>query len=324
MLTNRNREIAAMLAAGVLVALLPLMLGDFYLYVIRLIIIYAISALGLNIFMGFTGQINLGSAAFFCIGAYLPTMLQIKFGWPYLVTFPLAVIASLVIAWVMAFPLLRLKGHAMAIGTLSFALAVNLVCIGFPSLTGGADGIVVPAVTIFGMEMGGIFNYYLILVFGILSYLMCVFLIDSRIGRAFRAIREEEGAASALGVNVSHYKMLAWVVNGALAGLAGCLYAGQSGFLSPSVFSIWTNVVVLVMIVVGGLGTNLGSVVGSAIMTSLPYFLAAIQQYVLLTQGLFLFLFLRFLPEGVVGWATKSIKSIFSRGKLTADALELE
>lgn len=303
--SHRKLEITILLAFGAGLALLPLLVGEFYLYVIRLIIIYAISALGLNIFMGFTGQINIGSAGFFCIGAYLPTMLQVKLGWHYLVAFPISIIASFFVAWGISFPLLRLRGHAMAIGTLSFAMAINLISERFPSLTGGADGIVVPSMTLFGQTMGNNFYYYLILAFGIVVYLICLFSVDSRIGRAFKAIKDDEAAAAAMGVHVDHYKTLAWVINGVFAGIAGSLYAQQAGFLSPTTFSLWTNIIVLVMIVVGGLGTNLGSVVGAAIMTSLPYFLVTIQHFILLVQGLVLFGFLRFLPEGVVGAIAK-------------------
>ena len=302
---DRKKEMMILFLVGAGLAVLPLLVGEFYLYVIRLIIIYAISALGLNIFMGFTGQINIGSAGFFCIGAYLSTMLQVKLGWHYMVAFPISIIASLFVAWGMSFPLLRLRGHAMAIGTLSFAMAINLISERFPSLTGGADGIVVPSMGLFGQTMGNNFYYYLILAIGMVTYLICLFLVDSRIGRAFRAIKDDEAAAAAMGVHVEHYKTLAWVINGVFAGMAGSLYAQQAGFLSPTTFSLWTNIIVLVMIVVGGLGTNFGSVMGSAIMTSLPYFLVTIQQFILLVQGLVLFFFLRFLPDGVVGTVAK-------------------
>jgi branched-chain amino acid transport system permease protein len=318
MLDNRKRDFIILLAATAILALLPVKVGEFYLYLIRLILIYAISALGLNIFMGYCGQINIGSAGFFCIGAYVPTMLQIKLGWHYIATFPVSIGFSLLVAWGMSYPLLRLRGHAMAIGTLSFAMAIHLVAERFPSLTGGADGIVVPDMTLFGHTMGDICYYYLILGFFVAAYLICYFLINSRIGRALRAVRDDEDAAAAMGVDINHYKTLAWVVNGALASIAGTLYAQQAGFLAPATFALWTNIIVLVMIVVGGLGTNLGSVVGAAVMTSLPYFLVTIQAYILLAQGLILFIFLRFLPHGVVG----TIAKLFASPSSPAEGLE--
>jgi branched-chain amino acid transport system permease protein len=315
MLGNRKRDLILLLLSGVMLALLPLKLGDFYLYLIRLIGIYSISALGLNIFMGYCGQINLSSAGFLCIGAYVPTILQVKLGWHYLAAIPVTIAFCLIIAWAVSWPLLRLRGHAMAIGTLSFAMAIYLVAERFPALTGGSDGIVVPPMVLWGQIIGEIFFYYFILFFLIASYGMCYLLMDSRIGRAMKAIRGDEAAAAAMGVDVYHYKKLAWLINGGLSGLAGSLYAQQAGFLSPVIFSLWTNIIVLVMICVGGLGLNLGSLVGATIMTSLPYFLVTIQEYTVLAQGLILFAVLRFLPDGVVGTIAKNYGRLNLRKK---------
>lgn len=215
----------------------------------------------------------------------------------------------------MSYPLLRLRGHAMAIGTLSFAMAIHLVAERFPFLTGGADGIVVPDLVLFGRTMGNLFNYYLVLVFFLVAYALCYFLTHSRIGRALMAIRDEDSAAAAMGVDINHYKVMAWIVNGVLASIAGTAYALQAGFLAPATFALWTNIIFLVMIVVGGLGSNLGSVVGSTVMTLIPYVLVTIQEYILLTQGIILFIFLRFLPEGVVGTIAKWLVQLRSREK---------
>lgn len=305
MLNNRKRELMIIFGVALAGGLLPLGVPDFVRYLVVLVSIYGIASLGLNIFMGYCGQINLGSAGFFCMGAYIPTMLQVKYEIHYLIGFPLAVVIATVIAWLLSYPLLRLKGHAMAIGTLSFGMAIFLIAERFPDLTGGADGISVPPMEIPGLEIGDKFYYYLILACFLLSYLVCYFLMESRIGRALKAIRDDEDAASALGINVDHYKRFAWVVNNGLMSVAGALFAQQAGFLSPSTFALWTSISVLVMICVGGLGTNLGSVIGAAIMTLLPYILVSIQEYIMLTQGLILFSVLRFMPDGIVGTLPK-------------------
>jgi branched-chain amino acid transport system permease protein len=310
---TRKKDLILVGLAALAIALIPLQAGEFYLYLIRLISIYSIAALGLNLFMGYCGQINLGTAGFFCLGAYMPTVLQIKLGWHFLLAFPVTLLFTGMVAWAASFPLLRLRGHAMAIGTLSFAMAVYLIAERFPSLTGGSDGTEVPSMVLFGETMGNIFYYYFIWACLMLTYTGCYFLVDSRIGRGLKAVRDDEVAAAALGVDVQHFKTLAWLANGVLAGLAGALFAQQSGFLSPSTFSLWTNVIFLVMICVGGLGNNLGSVVGAAIMTCLPYFLVTIQEYMVLVQGLILFSVLRFLPEGVAGTMMKRLAGISSR-----------
>ena len=305
MVDRRKRDFIIILLVGMVVALLPLVMGEFYLYLIGLIGVFTILALGLNLFMGYCGQINLGSAGFFCFGAYLPTMLQIKFGWHFLIALPVTIVLSVMLAWIVSRPLLRLRGHAMAIGTLSFAMAIYLVAERFPSLTGGSDGISVPVMDLFGYPMGERFYYYFILVFVVTIYFMCYLLVESRIGRALKAVRDNEGAAAALGIDVHWYKTLAWIVSGTLGGVAGALYAQHIGFITPSEFSLWVNIVVLVMICVGGLGTRFGPVVGAVIMTSLPYVFVTMQEYTVLAQGLILFTVLRFLPAGVVGTLAK-------------------
>ena len=314
---NRKRDLMLICGVALVGALLPQGVPDFVRYLVVLVSIYGIAALGLNIFMGYCGQINLGSAGFFCLGAYIPTMLQVKYELHYVIGFPLAVAFCALIAWLLSYPLLRLKGHAMAIGTLSFGMAVFLVAERFPSLTGGADGITVPPMTIPGIEVGDQFYYYLILVCFLLSYLGCYFLMSSRIGRALKAIRDDEDASLALGINVAQYKTFAWVLNNTLMSVAGALFAQQAGFLSPSTFALWTSVSVLVMICVGGLGSNLGSVIGATIMTLLPYILVSIQEYIMLTQGVILFSVLRFMPDGIVGTMPK----LFRRNNRSKQAL---
>ena len=313
-LSNRKRDLLIICGVALIGGLLPFGVTDFCRYLVVLISIYGIAALGLNVFMGYCGQINMGSAGFFCMGAYIPTMLAVKYEVHYLIGFPIAVAFSALVSWLLSFPLLRLKGHAMAIGTLSFGMAIFLIAERFPALTGGADGISVPAMTLFGETASDTFYYYLILVCFLAAYLGCYFLMESRIGRALKAIRDDEDAASALGINVDHYKRFAWVLNSALMAVAGALFAQQAGFLSPSTFALWASITVLVMICVGGLGSNLGSVIGAAIMTLLPYILVSIQEYIMLTQGLILFSVLRFMPDGIVG-AFSKLGRVFCRSK---------
>ena len=311
LLTNKGSTIIIILAVAVLI-FLPFIISDYYLYLIRLIAIYAILTMGLNIFMGYCGQINFGTAAFYCIGAYSTTMLQIKFNWHFFLAFPVAMMLNYSVAWLISFPFLRLKGHAMAIGTLAFAIAIYLLAERFPDLTGGADGIFVPPILLFGKKVGTIFLHYFILSFAAVAYLISYFLANSDIGRAMKAIRDDEVAAAALGVNVDNYKKLAWITNAMFGGVAGALYAVQAEFICPSTFSLGTNINVLIMNCVGGLGSTLGAVVGAGIMTLLSYFLVAIQEYILLVHGLTLFFVLRFLPDGVVG----AIRKFFEGKKI--------
>jgi branched-chain amino acid transport system permease protein len=310
MLGKRKRDFSILFICVLVLAVLPILLGEMYLYLVRVICIYAILVIGLNIFMGYCGQINLGISGFFCIGAYIPTILQIKLGWHYLAGFPIGVAFSLLVAWALSGPILRLRSHSMAIGTLAFAMAAYLVFERFEDITGGSDGTVVPSMVLFGRSVGNLFYYYFILAFGAGSFLIGYFLVDSRIGRAFKAVRDNEDAAEAMGVDADHYRRLAWLVNALLAGIAGGLYAQQTGFVSPITFSLVSNINMLIMLCVGGSGTILGPVIGAGIMSLLPYLLITIQQYAYLAQGLILFMVLRFLPEGVAGSVAKRFSKV--------------
>ena len=308
-MTDRGRwDLVLGIVAVVILAILPAFVGEYYIYLIRLVGIYVILSLGLNVFMGLAGQINIGSAAFFCIGAYTSTILQLKLGWHYLPSFPIAIALSFLVAWGMSYPLLRLRGHSMAIGTLALGTAVFLMAERFRGLTGGEDGVVVPAMKLFGQPMGGTFYYYVIVFFVVVTYAFCYFLTDSRIGLALKSLGEDEDAAAAMGIDVMHYKRVSWLISGVFGGLAGTLYAQQAEFLSPSTFALWTNLIALVILLVGGLGLNFGVVIGSTIMTLLPHLIAGFENFVLLINGLILFFVLRFLPDGVLGTAVKILE----------------
>ena len=176
MLGNRKRDFFILLVVVVLLMILPLGVGEFYLYVVRLICIYTMLTIGLNIFMGYCGQINFGASGFFCIGAYIPTILQMKLGWHYVAAFPVGVITSLFVGWVVSWPLLRLRSHAMAIGTMALAMPIYLVFERFEKITGGSDGTVVPPMVFFGSTMGNLFYYYFILVFAAVIFVIGYFL----------------------------------------------------------------------------------------------------------------------------------------------------
>ena len=309
MLINRKRDLAILVGVVLIVMLTPIAVGEYYRYLIRLICVYTLLALGLNIFMGFAGQINLGSAGFFCIGAYSATLLVTKLGLNYFAAMPAAIFLTVIIAWVMSYPLLRLRGHAMAIGTLAFAMAIFLVAARAHWLTGGENGIVPPPVFLFGQQLGNMFFYYFILAITVAGFIFCYFLVNSRIGRALKAIRDNEAGAEAVGIDIVHYKRFAWLISAAFGGVAGSLFGQQSNFLGPETFALWTNILALVMICVGGMGHNIGAVIGAAIMTTLPYLVQGVAGYVLLLQAIVLFFVLRFLPGGVVG----TVQKILSR-----------
>ncbi len=289
----------SLIVLGLLILPLPAVLSKYYLSLAKLAGIGIILALGMNIFFGYCGQVNFGGAAFYALGAYISALLQLKLGLHLFVALPLTLLACLLAALIIGVPLLRLRHHTLALGTVGFALVIYLMLNTWISLTGGEDGLAVPKASFFGYKAGGTFYYYFILVFVVLSYLSCHFLASSRIGRAMRAIREDEVAARAMGVNSGHYIRLAYMLNGFFCGLAGVLFAQESGWITPSTFHLWTNVVLILMIVVGGPSSNFGAVLGGAVIMLLPQVLGAFQQYFVLIYGLLLALTLRFIPRGI-------------------------
>ena len=319
MTKSKKRDVIRGIVGVSILLTLPAFISGYYVYLIRLVGVYAILALGLNVFMGLAGQINLGNAAFFCIGAYTSAILQVKLGWHYIPSFPVAIMFSFLAAWGMSYPLLRLRGHSLAIGSLAFAIAVYLMADRFRDLTGGEDGMQVPTMNLFGQSMEGTFYYYLIIFFVVVTYIFCYFLADSRIGLALRAIGENEEGAGASGIDILHYKRVAWLISGVFGGLAGALYSQQAGFLSPPTFALWTNINTLTILVVGGLGLNFGVIIGSMIMTLLPHLLAGLESLVLLINGLILFFVLRFMPAGILGTAIK----IYGKSEHSKEILEM-
>jgi branched-chain amino acid transport system permease protein len=295
---------------GLLVLLFPVLLSKYYLSLVKLAGIGIILSLGMNIFFGYCGQINFGGAAFYALGAYISALLQLKLGLHFFAALPLTLVACLLAALIIGVPLLRLRHHTLALGTVAFAMVIYLILNTWISLTGGEDGLAVPKLLFYGYKGGSTFYYYFILVFVVLSYLTCHFLVSSRVGRAMRAIREDEVAALSMGINSGHYIRLAFMLNGLFCGLSGILFAQESGWITPSTFHLWTNVVLILMVVVGGVSSNFGAVLGGAIIMLLPQVLGAFQQYHVLIYGLILALTLRFMPRGIVGFIQETISRL--------------
>jgi branched-chain amino acid transport system permease protein len=256
---------------------LPLISSNYYLYLFNLIMVHAILAVGLNILVGSTGQISLGHAGFFAIGAYATVLLMTKLGVPF---FPALIIAAFIAAFfgfVLGLPALRLEGPYLTIATLAFGLAIMHI-IGHTEVFGGRSGLRAPALNI-GIPQWGfnlilssdISKYYLILIVTILMVLGAINILKTKVGRAFVAIRDSDIAAEVIGINLTIYKTLSFAVSAFYAGIAGGLFAFVLGFFDPITFNLFLSIYFLVMIVVGGLGSIMGSIVGAAFITYLMY-----------------------------------------------------
>jgi len=294
---------------------LPLWLSSAYhVHVAIMAAIFGVLALSLNLLLGFTGQLSLGHAAFFGIGAYTSALLTLKAEWSFWPALAAAVALAGAAGWLIGRLALKLRGAYFVLVTISFAGVISLVSVNWIELTNGPLGLPgVPAPELFGWSLRSkTAYYYLVLAALALSYLVCARLVRSRIGRAFVALRENEPLAESIGVDVTHYLVLATVVSAAMAGLGGSLYAHYTRFVSPEVFLFTYTVTMVIMVVAGGKGTLAGPLVGAVLFTVLPETLraAASWQWQMLAYGVLLVLLVFFLPRGIV----PALQALRSRG----------
>lgn len=247
---------------------LPFMFGSYEIYTINLMAINIIVALGLNLLVGYTGQISLGHAGFFAIGAY-GTLALMKIGLPFLAALPLAGLMAALFGFLLGLPALRLEGPYLAIATLGFGLTITQI-LGRIDWLGGHMGLQAPELNLFGWVVNtDAERYAIIMPITVLSAIAIRNLTRTKIGRAFVSIRDSEIAAECIGVNITYFKTLSFAVSAFFTGVAGGLMAFILGFISPNTFNIMVSVLFLAMVVVGGLGSILGSVMGAVLITYL-------------------------------------------------------
>ncbi|GJL81817.1 MAG: branched-chain amino acid ABC transporter permease [marine bacterium B5-7] len=292
----------SLLVLALVMVLLPLLLDNPYRYDIVIRIgINAIVCVGLNLFVGYAGQISLGHAGFFALGAYGSAILTSQYSWPSLVALPVSALVVGVLAFVVARPILRLKGHYLAMGTLGMGVIIFLVITHETSLTGGPDGMPVPPLSIAGIDVYDEKTWYWIIA-GVLllNVWLALNLVGSPIGRALRAIHGSEPAASVLGINVARYKAMVFVISAVIASVAGSLFTHYSGFITPSEAGFLHSVELITMVVLGGMASTYGALVGAVILTALPQFLAVLHDYEMVVFGAVLMGTMIFMPKGIV------------------------
>lgn len=282
-----------------LLILAPFFLGDYTLYLINLIAINSIVAIGLNILVGYTGQISLGHAGFFAIGAYTCVLSMLKLGLPFVIALPAAGFLSAGFGFLLGLPSLRLEGPYLAIATLGFGMTVTQV-ISHSEFTGGHMGLEAPK-----MSLGPFVahtssqQYAVIIAVTFLMTVAAVNMMKTRVGRAFRAIRDSEIAAEAMGINVLKYKTLSFAVSAFYAGVAGALMAFALEHVSAGSFNLILSITFLAMIIVGGLGSIMGSILGAALLTYLQIKLQVIQEAPVIGPLLLDISKRYFMPEGL-------------------------
>lgn len=295
----------------------PLIIGQsgYFMTIFVMIMIYSIGAMALNLLIGYGGQISVGHAGFLAIGAYTAAILSSKFGFPFLVAFPLAGIVTGLIGLVIGLPAIRLSGQFLAVATLGFGLSIPQLALNWDSLTNGYSGLAISRPSLVASDSQFIYVVILITIF--ITWLLYN-IVKSRMGRAFVAIRESEVAAQATGINLSFYKAVMFVMSAFFTGLAGGLYGYWIGFVSPHDFTMVTSFLLLGMIVVGGLASIPGAIIGAIIFTLIPELTSSFIGLTNLIIGVAIVLIILFLPKGLA-----SILSLFT-GKKKSPVLMAE
>ena len=299
---SRGLGSAAVLAAVVValgVAVLFMKRSDVYL--LTLTMVYLMATLGLNLTVGYAGQMSLGQAAFFGIGAYVAAI-ALKAGLPFLVVLPMAAIACFVVGLALGFPALRVRKHYLAFVTLAFAVLCWLVFRNEQEWTGGVMGIRdIERPTVLGLSLRNHLRFYwFVLAIAALLTLALWWILRSPWGRAFTALRENPLRAESLGVDVRLYTLLAFALGSAYGGLAGSLYAPLVEFIDPSPFALGPSLIFMLMVVIGGSGTFLGPFVGAAVAVLLPEWLRAWEIYYLLIYAVLVMVMMAVFPGGLV------------------------
>lgn len=293
----------------VIVVCLPAILpNSFYVEVAILIAVNAIVCVGLNLLFGYAGQISLGHAAFFGLGAYGSALIA-KQGVPTPLAVPLAVLGVAAFAYLIGRPILKLAGHYLAMATLGVGLVVWTFFAREISLTGGPDGMAVLPLRFGSLSVTSHMAWYWI--FGTTLILTVAFaqrLVKSPIGRALRAVRGSEVAAKASGIDVAGYKVFVFTLSAVLASLAGSLYAMFAQFITPAEATFFRSVEFVTMIVLGGLASIYGAVIGAAILTLLPYLFARLHDFEMVAIGAILVLCMVLLPQGIVPTIAKLVR----------------
>jgi len=309
-----SRRIAIALLIVVLAVLPAFVHSDYLLSLVDTAGIYAIVVMGLGILLGFAGQLSLAQAAFLGIGAYTSGWLTTNLGWPAWPSMGVAMALSALVGFVVGYPCLRLSGHYLALATIGFGIITQLVLINWKSVTNGSDGmgnIPAPQIGSFVFDTYGRY-YYVVLV----AVIACAYvgwrIKTTRVGRALEAIRENEIAARATGIDATRYKIIAFVLAGTYAGLAGSLLAHMTKFISPDSYSFDQSVVFLVMLIVGGSASISGAILGAVLLWFLPEVLRPLKTSYIMVYGAAVIAMIIFMPRGLVG-VFETLRSRFAR-----------
>ena len=276
-------------------------------------LIYVMLGLGLNIVVGLAGLLDLGYVAFYAVGAYSYALLNHHFGIGFWAALPIGAGVGVLFGILLGFPVLRLRGDYLAIVTLGFGEIIRLILENWNEFSFGPSGIAnIPRPSLFSIQLSlhnaTIYLYYLMILFVLFTIFVVNRLQDSRIGRAWIALREDEVACEAMGVDRRKTKLTAFALGATWAGMAGVIFAAKTTFINPASFTIWESIIILCIVVLGGMGSIIGVIVGALILILLPEYLRAFSEYRMLIFGGMLVLMMVFRPGGIVSDVRRTYK----------------
>jgi branched-chain amino acid transport system permease protein len=320
-MSNSRIKFGAIFLVLIILLVMPFLLDSYLIHILNQIGIMVILTASLNLVVGYTGQLSFAHVGLFAVGAYTSAILTTTAGFSFWTSFPVAALIAGILGFLIGLPVLRFKTHFFAIVTLAFGEIIRLTIYNLRDLTGGPNGISnIPYPTnFFGLDFGLREHfYYLILVSAILVILFVKYLINTRTGKAMIAIRENENFALFVGINTWKVKIFAFTISAAIAGFAGSLYAHYNSYISPYSFTISESISTLLMVIIGGMGTIIGPILGTAFLTFLPELLRSVSEYRMVIYGGLLVLTIMFMRDGILGL----IKKIKIKKKIENDVKE--
>jgi branched-chain amino acid transport system permease protein len=310
---NKKVKTSAIIALLLIVILYPFIMSMYQTSIMTTALMYVVLGLGLNIVVGFGGLLHLGYAAFYAVGAYTYGLLFYHFGISFWVCLPLGAFLSAVFGIILGFPILRLRGDYLAIVTLAFGEIVRLVLENWNDFSFGPSGIAnIPRPDFFGQKLRLAqvtnFTYFIAIGLTLLTIILIRRMESSKMGRAWEAMREDEIACQSMGIDITKAKLTAFSMGAVWAGIMGVLFAAKTTFINPASFTTWESIVILCVVVIGGMGSIPGVIVGALIFILTPEYLRAFSQYRMLIFGIALVMMMIFRPGGIIPKIRRSYK----------------
>ncbi len=313
LLSNPRFYIPGLMATAVMVVAFPFVFSLYQTNIMITALIYVVVGLGLNIVVGLAGLLDLGYVAFYAVGAYSYALLNVHYGVTFWMALPIGAALAFLFGILLGFPVLRLRGDYLAIVTLGFGEIIRLVLENWNEFSFGPSGIAnIPKPGLFGLDLNlqqsTTFIYFLMIGLALMTIFVVRRLQDSRIGRAWIALREDEVACQAMGIDKTRTKLSAFALGATWAGMGGVVFAAKTTFINPTSFTIWESIIILCVVVLGGMGSILGVIVGAMILILLPEYLRAFSEYRMLIFGVILVMMMVFRPGGIISDIRRTYK----------------